>query len=62
MTKGERESRVRYGIWRNWGDDDVYKKATFWNRKVCGDGQRIFYAEGASRDVRAWGVWDKGDQ
>ena len=62
LTKGERESRVRGGLCSNWGDDDVDDKATVWHREGYGDGQCILCAEGTSKDVSAWGVWEDVDQ
>ena len=61
MTNGEIEAGVRGGLWSNWGADDADYKATVWISEVCFDGWWLFCAEGASRDVIAWGVWDDGD-
>ena len=46
----------------NWVADDADDKATVWNKEGCGDRKGILCAEGASRDVSTWGVWDNGDQ
>ena len=62
FTKIERESVVQGGLWRNWGDDDADEKSTFWHIEDCGYVQCLLCAEGYSRDVSKWAIWDDGDK